>query len=268
MFIKIFIRSFFQSTLPYKGRSIHEGFIEKFEYSFLFACVEEIRTRVQFITNLDEQRFIVQHFGRIVLLLDDLLETSEPHDRKKLIEFVYRNTSLRLSDRRFIALSSSLAAVRPYIDRLSDSKKKTFWNHVSTCYRAETIPVSFDSAKREKQILLRSERKGGAFILSLVFLLDPLSLSKNLEKAIYYGGAWAQSIDDYFDSTEDRERSIETIFSQSKNLDTVIELLSEKYSSYISKYARSRNFLIPMGNDIVVWVKRFKFLSPILHSKI
>lgn len=260
-FWKTLFRGIFTHALYYPGRSFHEHLLEKIEYAFIFASIEEIRKEVSFATTVDEQDKVVCHYGRVVLLLDDLLETSGEKRRGNLRLFMEGKKKIYANgDGRIAGLGESLSILRPYIDRLSREYKNKFWKYVRLCYQAET--------ENSRRLQRRSEQKGGAFILSLVYLLQPAALSERMSQTLYYGGAWAQMIDDYFDNGEDNGRSIQTIFSNGVNREKLLDEVSMYYARKIEKLYGGKDFLIPFGNDMVKWVKRIRMLSPILHPSI
>jgi hypothetical protein len=118
-----------------------------------------------------------------------------------------------------------------------------------------------------KETLKSAERKGGGFLLSMIYLLDPIDIPTHIEKAIFTAGSWGQLIDDYADLQKDKKSSIFTIYTVSTDPTSTFKELSREYENKIMTLTHNENFLIPVMRDLV-WLaelSRLPFISNIFR---
>lgn len=256
-------------TPTYSGRSFLQSRLEGLEYAVLFSVIANSRQILHFLTPESEQKHIIFNWGRMWILIDDMQDEMKGlvsnADIKNIL--IGSNYSFKVKHPLLIDLINSAKFVN---DRVSQrSYLKQYLQFSVECFDNQLSMTKL--RKRSdliKETLASAEKKGGAFLLSLMYTLNPSYIPEKIAKAIFIGGSWGQAIDDFADREKDKKNSVFTIFSSTSHPDKVLDNLAYRYEKTIFSLIKKKNFIIPLARDLTALAKssRMQLFSSIFRT--
>ena len=201
--IKIISSLFFLNTSSYSKRSFFRSRLEGLEYQILFSFVKESKKILKYKTSKEEQRKLILSFGKAAILIDDM-----------------QDENMEFSSKEFI---KSLEIIKNSL--LNNSHREKFYYNLNVIMK-----------NQRGNTMKEFKRKGGAFALCLIYLLNPLTFDAKIAKAFYYGGAWGQIIDNYADGECDED---------------TLKKFSSEYRTEIKKLIGNEKVIIPFAEDLI-----------------
>ena len=249
---RILMSLLFSKTPNYHGRSFLKSRIEGLEYSILFSFVENSKKAIRYGTTKEEQRLLIHHWGRMATIVDDLQDENKVLISYSQLKDLWKNQNELPNSPLIKDLAESINFIRDRVSRTDNSNN--FLICLSNIMESQKIDANLED-KLAEESLRKSEKKGAAFLLALVYLLDPIGLDQRIVKAVSLGGAWGQCIDDFADFEKDRELGIPTVFSLSNNPRLIFYNLSNKYKMQIRETSGRKDFIIPFAEDLMFLAK-------------
>ena len=251
--------AFTLKTPSYPGRSFFKTRMAGIEYSILAALVKSTRVHVRYRRNDDECIEVVFAIGKLARLIDDIQDESSIFISDQELFLILKGKSTKLYSHPLINdLCKTAKQVSIYINHSTNKKKYWYW--MEYCFHYQAVS---NICRQQKKLLSRtlevSEKIGGSVALSLIYAMDPVTLPKNIEKALFIAGSWIQAIDDFVDRAKDKRLGIFTIFTQSTNPEKTLDIVAKKYKKAILLYSKDTTYIIPLIEDLMALAKFSQF---------
>lgn len=233
------------------GPLVLSRFVSVTKYFISFSTTQKQQEELIFLTfqlaSLIEDGF--GHKGkRAVLTLDNL-------DRAIRLE---ENNSEESLIKEIIKIIQKIKAINQNNPYLNDFK-----NNIIKAWSTLAIRDSKFAGNREisrDEALEAANKRGGAFFLALIYLLNPINLDKEAEHLIWLSGSWFQILDDYDDREKDKNEGINTVFAALSS-GVSKEVLKEYVAEYQKKIQDTNK------NSTVSLIKFFYGLTRLVKLK-
>lgn len=236
--------------------------------SILIHFAKSIKHDVNFLATRKEQRKLIPQFARMSRLINDALESNEV-SQEGLSNIVSNNNDQRVvnSDKTKEIIESfsnikSVASLWAHFNEFLENAKKSWEANDSRNIK------SGNSTKSRDDTLNATKDSGGYFFIALAYLLNPKSLNKEMQKAIYSSGVWFQFLDDYRDRKEDaKQKSTLFTISQNESLKRLLKKYAAESEKEIKKVIGERHALIRFMESLAQLVLFLDFTKHILDWK-
>lgn len=230
-----------------------ESLKDKVENYILNLALEEIEKITSFKSSKEERISTLWNIGRLGRIVDDLQD--DPRFNGKISDCDLE----KLIMSGVVSLNNYSGECKYLLEQLLIHRREIFNNVKDTPYYnnfLEAVKNCFDCQKPSGVTLKReelrnlSEMKGGSFALAILYALNPIGLTSRMERGIYWGGAWVQMLDEYFDLVPDKMAGISTYFTLSDNPRKDLFINTYGYRGRIKDLFGNSNIIIPIADKL------------------